>query len=74
MFNYQQKLQIDELKLFRSALSYSSNACSKTEMGSIHMTITKATDVDSFHCIMFQYIDTAPNVPLDPPKRQSAKQ
>jgi signal transduction histidine kinase len=60
-----EELSIDELKVFRAALNYLSNACSRTISGSIQLSIHNITDDDGFHRVMFECVDTAPNIPVE---------
>ena len=52
----------DDMKIFRSATNFLSNACAKTESGSIHFRIFKRTNVEQMPEIVFECEDTGPGV------------
>eukprot|EP00934_Nitzschia_sp_Nitz4_P008397 Nitzschia sp. Nitz4//scaffold1_size375055//355515//362632//NITZ4_000342-RA/size375055-processed-gene-0.397-mRNA-1//1//CDS//3329541243//8387//frame0 len=52
----------DDIKLFRSATNYLSNACAKTESGSIHFRIFTRTNIEKSEEIVFECEDTGPGV------------
>lgn len=59
------ELSMDELKIFRSALNYLSDACMRTHIGSIQLTIRNTTDDDGFHHLLFECVDTAPDIQVE---------
>jgi len=54
----------DELKVFRSAVNFLTNACSETEHGCVRMTISPVTE-DGDEKLLFECIDTGPGVPVE---------
>lgn len=54
----------DELKVFRSAVNFLTNACTKTEHGAVRLTISPITE-DGRDKLLFECEDTGPGVPIE---------
>ena len=54
----------DELKVFRSAVNFLTNACSKTEHGAVRLTISPITE-DGRDKLLFECEDSGPGVPVE---------
>jgi CheY-like chemotaxis protein len=52
----------DDMKIFRSAINFLTNACAKTESGSIHFRIYIRTNVEHEQEVVFECEDTGPGV------------
>jgi CheY-like chemotaxis protein len=52
----------DDMKIFRSATNFLTNACAKTETGSIHFRIFTRTNADHEQELVFECEDTGPGV------------
>jgi CheY-like chemotaxis protein/GAF domain-containing protein len=52
----------DDMKIFRSAANFLTNACAKTETGSIHFRIFCRTNVEKLQELVFECEDTGPGV------------
>ena len=61
------EVQADDLKIFRSAINFLTNACSKTEIGSVHLKIFTKEDEDEDlkKYLVVECEDTGPGVPVD---------
>jgi CheY-like chemotaxis protein len=55
----------DDLKLFRSAVNFLTNACAKTETGSVHLSLYIKDDKRSCRKLFFECEDTGPGVPVE---------
>lgn len=55
----------DDLKVFRAAVNYLTNACAKTEMGSVHLSITSINNEHGVKKLIFECEDTGPGVPVE---------
>jgi CheY-like chemotaxis protein/signal transduction histidine kinase len=59
----------DDLKVFRSAINYLTNACAKTQIGSVHLKIYLRDDEDSEEAelqnLVFSVEDTGPGISVD---------
>jgi CheY-like chemotaxis protein/signal transduction histidine kinase len=59
----------DDLKVFRSAINYLTNACAKTKIGSVHLKIYLRDDEDSEEAesqnLVFSVEDTGPGISVD---------
>mmetsp|Transcript_20241 Transcript_20241/g.49642 ORF Transcript_20241/g.49642 Transcript_20241/m.49642 type:complete len:920 (+) Transcript_20241:32-2791(+) len=54
----------DDLKVFRAAINYLTNACSRTKEGAINFSI-KMIDENNRQRIRFECEDTGPSIPVD---------
>ncbi len=54
----------DELKVFRSAVNFLTNACTKTEHGAVRLNISPITE-DGRDKLLFECEDTGPGVPVE---------
>jgi CheY-like chemotaxis protein/signal transduction histidine kinase len=55
----------DDLKVFRSVVNFLTNACAKTERGSVRLSINIKIDSDGGEKINFECEDTGPGVPVE---------
>lgn len=59
----------DDLKVFRSAINYITNACAKTKKGSVHLKIylrdDEESDDDEARYLVFSVEDTGPGISVD---------
>jgi len=52
----------DDMKMFWSAINFLTNACAKTETGSIHLKIYVQANLDKHQDLIFECKDTGPGV------------
>lgn len=55
----------DDLKVFRAAVNFLTNACAKTENGSVHLTIYLKTESNGSRQVVFECEDTGSGVPVE---------
>jgi CheY-like chemotaxis protein/signal transduction histidine kinase len=55
----------DDLKVFRAAVNFLTNACAKTENGSVHLSIYLKTECNGSRQVVFECEDTGPGIPVE---------
>ena len=55
----------DDLRVFRSAVNFLTNACSKTESGTVRLSIYTKTENNGSKKVVFECEDTGPGVPVE---------
>lgn len=62
--NTPERIVTDELKVFRSAVNYLTNACANTETGMVQLSISPISE-DGYDKLLFECEDTGPGVPVE---------